>query len=54
MDLVDPEIDMVALARAFGVDAVAATTIPEVMAAVADGLPSGRPVVVDAAVDGDL
>jgi benzoylformate decarboxylase len=54
MDLVDPEIDLVGLARAFGVHAVAATTIPEVLAAVADGLSSGRPVLVDAAVDGEL
>jgi benzoylformate decarboxylase len=54
MDLVDPEIDLVGVARAFGVDAVAAATIPDVLAAVADGLSSGRPFVVDAAVDGDL
>ena len=54
MDLVDPEIDLVGLARAFGVDAVAATTIPDVLTAVADGLSSGRPLVVDAAVDGEL
>jgi benzoylformate decarboxylase len=54
MDLVDPEIDLCGLARAFGVDAVAATTIPEVLAAVNDGLSSGRPLLVDAAVDGTL
>ena len=54
MDLVDPEIDLGGLARAFGVDAVAAATIPEVLAAVDDGLSSGRPLVVDAAVDGQL
>jgi benzoylformate decarboxylase len=54
MDLVDPEIDLVGLARAFGANAVAAATIPEVMAAVADGLSSARPLVVDAAVDGEL
>jgi benzoylformate decarboxylase len=54
MDLVDPEIDLVGLSRAFGVDAVAASTIPEVTTAVADGLSSGRPLLIDAAVDGDL
>jgi benzoylformate decarboxylase len=54
MDLVDPEIDVGGLARAFGVDAVAATTIPDVLAAVAHGLGSGRPLVVDVAVDNEL
>jgi benzoylformate decarboxylase len=54
MDLVDPEIDLGGLARAFGVDAVEAETIPEVLAAVADGLSSGRTLVVDVAVDGEL
>jgi benzoylformate decarboxylase len=54
MDLVDPEIDLVGLSRAFGVDAVAASTIPEVTTAVTDGLSSGRPLLIDAAVDGDL
>ncbi len=54
MDLVDPEIDLAGLARGFGVDAVTATTIPEVLAAVADGLSWGRTLIVDAAVDGDL
>ncbi len=54
MDLVDPEIDLGGLARAFGVDAVAAATIPDVLTAVHDGLSSGRPLVVDAAVDGEL
>ncbi len=54
MDLVDPEIDLVGLSRAFGVAAVAATTIREVVAAVADGLSSGRPLVIDTAVDGEL
>jgi benzoylformate decarboxylase len=54
MDLADPEIDLGGLSRAFGVAAVTATTIPEVMSAVADGLSSGRPLVVDTAVDGEL
>ena len=54
MDLVDPEIDLGGLARAFGVDAVVAATIPEVLAAVEAGLSSGRPLVIDAAVDGQL
>jgi benzoylformate decarboxylase len=54
MDLADPEIDLGGLSRAFGVAAVTATTIPEVLSAVADGLSSGRPLVVDAAVDGEL
>ncbi len=54
MDLVDPVIDLGGLARAFGVDAVAAATIPDVLAAVDDGLSSGRPLVVDAAVDDRL
>jgi benzoylformate decarboxylase len=54
MDLVDPEIDLVGLSRAFGVAAVAATTIPEVTAAIADGLSSGRPLLIDTAIDGEL
>lgn len=54
MDLADPEIDLVGLSRAFGVAAVAATTIDEVTAAVADGLSSGQPLLVDTAVDGEL
>ncbi len=54
MDLVDPEIDLVGLSRAFGVAAMTATTIPEVTTAVADGLSSGRPLLIDAAVDGEL
>ncbi len=54
MDLADPEIDLVGLSRAFGVAAVRATTIPEVLTAVADGLSSGRPLVVDTAVDGEV
>jgi benzoylformate decarboxylase len=54
MDLVDPEIDLGGLARAFGVDAVVATTIPDVLVAVADGLSSGRPLLVDATVDDQL
>ena len=54
MDLLDPEINLAGLARAFGVDAVQAETIPNVLAAVADGLSSGRPLVVEAAIDGEL
>jgi benzoylformate decarboxylase len=54
MDLVDPEIDVGGLARAFGVDAVAAATVPDVLAAIDSGLSSGRPLVIDAIVDNDL
>jgi benzoylformate decarboxylase len=54
MDLVDPEIDLVGLSRALGVPAVAATTIAEVTTAVADGLSSGQPLLIDTAVQGEL
>jgi benzoylformate decarboxylase len=54
MDLVDPEIDLGGLARAFGVDAVTATTVADVLAAVEEGLSSGRPLVVEAPVDDQL
>jgi benzoylformate decarboxylase len=54
MDLVDPAIDVCGLARAFGVDAVAVETIPDVVAAVDHGLSSGRPLVVDVAVSNEL
>jgi benzoylformate decarboxylase len=54
MDLVDPEIDIGGLARAFGVDAVAAATIPDVLAVVDDALSSRRPLVIDVAVDETL
>ncbi|MBW8826361.1 MAG: thiamine pyrophosphate-binding protein [Acidobacteria bacterium] len=54
MDLTDPEVDVCGLARSFGVAAERVTTIPDILAAVHQGLASAAPFVVDAVIDGAL
>ena len=47
VDLVDPEIDFIALARALGVEGERAARAADVPAAIRRGLDAGRPYVVD-------
>jgi benzoylformate decarboxylase len=47
MDLVEPEIDMVALAKSFGVDAIRVTEPDELSEAVRQSLASDRPRLID-------
>jgi benzoylformate decarboxylase len=51
MDLEDPAIDFVGLARSLGVAASRARTIDEVLAQLRDGLAGDRPVLIDVAID---
>jgi benzoylformate decarboxylase len=51
MDLVDPAVDLVGMARSFGADAVTASTPGEVVDAVKAGLGGSGPTVVVAPVD---
>jgi benzoylformate decarboxylase len=52
MDLTDPEIDFIGLARSLGVEARSANTPDQLSAAVSDSLASGAPALIDAAVAG--
>jgi benzoylformate decarboxylase len=52
MDLTDPEIDFIGLARSLGVEARSAGGTEELSAAVSEALASGAPTLIDAAVAG--
>jgi benzoylformate decarboxylase len=51
MDLADPPIDHVGLARSLGVAGGRAETIPEVLRLLRQGLESGAPFLIDAVID---
>ncbi len=51
IDLVDPEVDFVSLARSFGVEAVRVSTPGEVEEQMAAALKSEGPTLIDAAID---
>jgi benzoylformate decarboxylase len=52
MDLTDPEIDFIGLARSLGVEARSADSPDQLSAAVSESLASGEPTLIDAAVAG--
>jgi benzoylformate decarboxylase len=52
MDLTDPEIDFIGLAKSLGVEARSAVSPEELSSAVSDSLASGIPTLIDAAVAG--
>ncbi len=52
MDLTDPEIDFIGLARSLGVEARSAASTDELSKAVSEALASGAPTLIDAAVAG--
>ena len=52
MDLTDPEIDFIGLARSLGAEARSADSTEELSAAVSEALASGAPTLIDAAVAG--
>jgi benzoylformate decarboxylase len=52
MDLTDPEIDFIGLARSLGAEAHSAGTPDELETAVSESLASGAPTLIDAAVAG--
>ena len=52
MDLSDPEIDFIGLARSLGVEARSADTTEALSSAVSEALASGVPTLIDAAVAG--
>lgn len=54
MDLDDPRIDFVGLAKSLGLEAVRVTDPDELKEAVAAGMASGRPNLIDAVVDGTV
>jgi len=54
MDLNDPPIDFVGLAKSLGLDAVRVTNGDDLNAAVKAGIASGKPNLVDAVVDGTV
>jgi thiamine pyrophosphate-dependent acetolactate synthase large subunit-like protein len=51
MDLTDPAIDFVALARSFGVEAARVTTLDGVRREVAAALAAGAPRLVEIEID---
>jgi thiamine pyrophosphate-dependent acetolactate synthase large subunit-like protein len=51
MELVDPPIDYIGLARSLGVAAERATTVHEATDLVARGLNSGAPLLIDVPID---
>jgi benzoylformate decarboxylase len=51
MELIDPAIDFVALARSFGVEAARAKTLHEATDLVAQGLKNNRPMLIDVELD---
>ncbi len=51
MELDNPAIDFVGLARALGVEAVAVATIPDFIAALRRGVAANTPLLIDAAID---
>jgi benzoylformate decarboxylase len=54
MDLADPAIDFLGLARSLGVRAERATTLAEVGALLKDALAAKGPTLIDVVVDGSL
>ena len=54
MDLNDPPIDFVGLAKSMGVEAVRVSTADDLRSAVAENMVSGKPNLIDAVVDGSL
>ncbi|HEY1238580.1 MAG TPA: thiamine pyrophosphate-dependent enzyme [Solirubrobacterales bacterium] len=52
MDLTDPDIDFIGLARSLGAEARSADSTEELSAAVSEALASGSPTLIDAAVAG--
>lgn len=52
MDLTDPEIDFIGLARSLGVESRSADSAEELSRAVSEALASGAPTLIDAAVAG--
>jgi benzoylformate decarboxylase len=52
MDLTDPEIDFIGLARSLGVEARSADSTDNLSSAVSEALASGTPTLIDAAVAG--
>jgi benzoylformate decarboxylase len=52
MDLTDPEIDFIGLARSLGAEARSADSTDELSSAVSEALASGAPTLIDAAVAG--
>jgi benzoylformate decarboxylase len=51
MELIDPAIDFVALARSFGVEAARAKTVSEATDLIAQGLKSNKPMLIDVELD---
>ena len=51
MELIDPAIDFVGLARSLGIEAERATTVHEATDLVARGLKSGTPLLIDVPID---
>jgi benzoylformate decarboxylase len=51
MDLVEPEVDFVGLARSFGVQAFRVTEPDELSERVRDGLTRAEPILLDAAIE---
>jgi benzoylformate decarboxylase len=51
MDLVEPEIDYLGLARALGVRAEAASSVADAADLLRQGLGSGKPLLIDVALD---
>ena len=54
MDLNDPPIDFVGLAKSMGMDAVRVSTAADLGPIVAEHMASGKPSLIDAVVDGSL
>ncbi|HLE43017.1 MAG TPA: thiamine pyrophosphate-dependent enzyme, partial [Methylomirabilota bacterium] len=54
MDLVNPAIDFVGLARSLGVPGEAVEKTPDIGAALARGLASGGPYLIDVRIDGSF
>jgi len=51
MDLVNPRVDFVGLARSLGVAAERATTVAEVCALIKRGIAGKEPLLIDAQMD---
>ena len=54
MDLNDPPIDFVGLAKSLGIDSVRVSKADDLRDAVAEGMASGKPNLVDAMIDGSV
>jgi benzoylformate decarboxylase len=54
MDLLDPAIDFLKLGQSFGAQTVAASSIEEVLGAVAEGFERRGPTLIDVAIDPEL